>query len=232
MKYKIIIYFLSLFFLTNVVLAETPSFSNLQHLNQLQSNVNRLNERILSRDQPSAMQSDESGFHRQKTLQQKADADIVAEKPLVVLKKIQLKGMTAFPLEQLEKIYKPFYGKKITFSQLRSIVDTLTYVYNQKGYFLSQAILPPQNILNGVVTIQIIEGYIGSVDVQGKVKANTKIFIQDYARCVCGIKPIQEVMLEQLSKGLNRYPGIRTQFLLHKGLLPLTRPRILSNIFQ
>ncbi|MEI8012011.1 MAG: ShlB/FhaC/HecB family hemolysin secretion/activation protein, partial [Candidatus Omnitrophota bacterium] len=58
-------------------------------------------------------------------------------------------------------------GKRISLSEMQEVADKITALYRQKGFITSIAILPPQKIQDGRLKINIIEGGIGAVRVEG-----------------------------------------------------------------
>ena len=93
-----------------------------------------------------------------------------AQKITFQLNGVVLVGNTVFSTEELRFIYEQDLHKIITVARLFEIVQGITNYYRNNGYVLSRAILPPQHVKGGVVKIQVIEGYIGNVDVTGKPK--------------------------------------------------------------
>jgi hemolysin activation/secretion protein len=83
------------------------------------------------------------------------------------LNKIEFSGNTAFRTEDLLRLVKDKIGKVVSLGAIRDITQKITRHYRQKGYILSQAILPPQDVENGVVSIKVIEGYISEVIFEG-----------------------------------------------------------------
>jgi hemolysin activation/secretion protein len=61
-------------------------------------------------------------------------------------------------------LYEEHIGKDITLDFPWTLADAITSKYRDQGYFLTRAYVPEQDIKGGVITIKIIEGYIGQVD--------------------------------------------------------------------
>lgn len=57
--------------------------------------------------------------------------------------------------------FKP--GSELTLSALRGFATQIANYYHSRGYFLAQASLPAQDIVDGAVTIAVIEGQYGKV---------------------------------------------------------------------
>ncbi len=94
--------------------------------------------------------------------------------PRVRVNSLQVTGETLFSDEQLIAAtdFKP--GSELNLSDLRNIAARIARYYNDRGYFLAQAYLPAQDIEDGVVTIAVIEGRYGAIDLrnQSRLKDN------------------------------------------------------------
>nr|WP_255539174.1 ShlB/FhaC/HecB family hemolysin secretion/activation protein [Polynucleobacter sp. MWH-Loch1C5] len=71
----------------------------------------------------------------------------------------QLKAFTA---DELKALVQDLVGKELTFAEIQSAADRITRHYQAKGYFLASAIIPKQEVLNGVVRIFVNEGKLDS----------------------------------------------------------------------
>jgi hemolysin activation/secretion protein len=54
-------------------------------------------------------------------------------------------------------------GSSLTLAELRALAARISAFYNERGYFLTQAYLPAQDISAGAVTIAILEGRYGQI---------------------------------------------------------------------
>ena len=89
-------------------------------------------------------------------------------KPLFVLRGVSLAGASAIPQDQIAKAYQPYLGKRVSQADLAAIATAISETYRSAGFQLSRAIVPPQDIQNGSVRIQIIEGSITEVTLEGE----------------------------------------------------------------
>jgi hemolysin activation/secretion protein len=86
----------------------------------------------------------------------------------IEIKQFNFVGNTVFTDQYLSKISQEFIGKNITFAQLIQVETIINQKYQELGYINSFAVIPAnQNIQNGIVTIQIIEGSIADIEVTG-----------------------------------------------------------------
>jgi hemolysin activation/secretion protein len=83
------------------------------------------------------------------------------------VKRVEVLGSTVFSAEELAKVVAPFTGKQATFEQLLEIRTAVTDLYTRSGYTTSGAFLPPQDVSNGIITIQVVEGELERTEVQG-----------------------------------------------------------------
>jgi len=85
----------------------------------------------------------------------------------VFVREIHVIGSTVFSKEQLRQITDPFVGKTLTTEDLETIRRALTLLYKNAGFVNSGAIVPDQTVKNGVITIQIIEGSLEDIKIEG-----------------------------------------------------------------
>jgi hemolysin activation/secretion protein len=83
------------------------------------------------------------------------------------VREIRVVGSTVFSEEELAKITTPYTNRDLTSEDLEELRLALTRLYIEKGYVTSGAILPDQTVKDGIVTIQIIEGNLGRIDIEG-----------------------------------------------------------------
>lgn len=87
--------------------------------------------------------------------------------PRVLVKTVEVLGNTVFSQSDLSKVVAPFIGKNLTFDQLLNIRTAITDFYTSKGYATSGAFLPSQDVSDGNIEIQVVEGQVERVDIQG-----------------------------------------------------------------
>ncbi len=63
-----------------------------------------------------------------------------------------------FTAEQLANEVKELIGKELSFEEIQLAADKITAFYQEKGYFLAKAIIPKQEVKDGIVVIQVNEG--------------------------------------------------------------------------
>ncbi len=85
----------------------------------------------------------------------------------IEVQKIQVVGSTILSQDEINALVKPLEGRSATLEELKQIADKITEIYLNRGYITSRAVLPPQTITAGVVQIQVIEGKLTRIEVEG-----------------------------------------------------------------
>ncbi|MET0676488.1 MAG: ShlB/FhaC/HecB family hemolysin secretion/activation protein [Bradyrhizobium sp.] len=127
--------------------------------------------------------------------------------PLFVLRNVSLTGANAIALPQLAAVWQPFAGKKVSQADLATIATGIGDVYRATGFHLSRAIVPPQDIANGSVRIQVIEGGITEVALKGK--GAEQFGIRELMAPVLAEQPSRLTTLERRLMLVNMRPGVR-----------------------
>ena len=100
-----------------------------------------------------------------------------AGKIRVFVKDVHVVGNTVFSDEELTGVTEPFRNRTLTTEDLERLRLSLTLLYVNRGYLTSGAIIPDQDVKDGVITVQIIEGKLSRIDVEGN-----KWFASSYLR--------------------------------------------------
>ena len=98
--------------------------------------------------------------------QQQAAPVPVAAGTKFAVNSLQVTGETRFSAAKLVAVSGFQPGQQFTLYDLQVMAAKITNYYNQRGYFVARAYLPPQDITNGVVTIAVIEGRYGQVSLR------------------------------------------------------------------
>ncbi|TKS62262.1 MAG: hypothetical protein EWM73_02644 [Nitrospira sp.] len=80
---------------------------------------------------------------------------------------IHVTGSTVFSDAELAEVTAPFKNRTLTTEDLERLRLALTLLYVNNGYITSGAIIPDQDVVGGVITVQIIEGSLAKIEVEG-----------------------------------------------------------------
>lgn len=118
------------------------------------------------RSLPGTLYSPESSPQLQQPRQAPSEKTPTIEAKVRV-NRVEILGSTVLSPQELSRVTQPFTGKSFTFEQLLGIRAAITDLYTRKGYFTSGAFLPPQEITDGVVKVQVVEGRLERVEIRG-----------------------------------------------------------------
>lgn len=107
---------------------------------------------------------------------------------------INVTGSTILTSEEIQTLITPLENRSVTLTQLREVADKITALYLERGYITSRAIVPEQTIINGIVNIQVIEGTLENIEVEG-IKRLHPSYITSRIR-LGATKPLSTAALE------------------------------------
>ena len=90
----------------------------------------------------------------------------------IVVERFDVIGSTVFSPEQLAEATAPYTNQPITFAEILEARTAVTNLYLDSGYITSGAIFPPQRLEEGVAIIQIIEGSVEAIEINGTQRLN------------------------------------------------------------
>ncbi|WP_373489571.1 ShlB/FhaC/HecB family hemolysin secretion/activation protein [Blastomonas sp.] len=96
------------------------------------------------------------------------DPDSVDSTTKVLVTRFRILGFDSIAETRLQAPLAPFLGQELSLADIYRAADLLTRVYAEAGYALSFALVPPQDITDGVVVLQVVEGRIDALDIQLK----------------------------------------------------------------
>jgi len=99
--------------------------------------------------------------------------------PTVLLKRVEFTPGSAFLTQaDLDAILANYVGKRIDFSQIQHLVQDVNDLYTRKGIVTASAILPPQTLNRGVLKVQLVEGKLATVAVNGAQQVPADFILQ------------------------------------------------------
>lgn len=85
----------------------------------------------------------------------------------VFVRDVHVVGNTVFSDAEIAQVTAPFKNRTLMTEDLERLRLALTLLYINKGYLTSGAIIPDQDVASGVITVQVIEGKLIRIDVEG-----------------------------------------------------------------
>jgi hemolysin activation/secretion protein len=124
-----------------------------------------------------------------------------------VLRSINVSGAQAIPHDRIAAVYQPYLGKKVSQADLAAIAGAISDLYRADGFHLSRAIVPPQDIADGRVRIQVIEGAIVQADLKGD--GAEQFGVRPMLGPILAEQPSRLATLERQLFLINGRPGVR-----------------------
>ncbi|MDE5120845.1 MAG: ShlB/FhaC/HecB family hemolysin secretion/activation protein [Trichodesmium sp. St19_bin1] len=122
----------------------------------------------------------------------------------ITVLKVLVSGSTILTPQEIKTLVEPLEGRLVTVLKLRQIADKITEIYLDRGYVTSRAILPSQNIGDGIVEIKVIEGILGEIQIEGTKRLHNS-YIESRIR-LGERKPLDSARLEKKLRLLQSNP--------------------------
>jgi hemolysin activation/secretion protein len=142
-----------------------------------------------------------------------------AEQIRFKLNEIIVEGSTLFSNDAMAQHYKDKINQYVPLTYIYDIANKITEMYLNEGYTLSFAIVPQQKISNGAVKIQVIEGRISNVVIDGRYAGNKRI-LNKWKKAITQQTPAKSDVLINTLLVLKRLPGTNAIALLEKSDTP------------
>ena len=85
----------------------------------------------------------------------------------ITVSQFEVIGSTVFSQEKLTEVLEPYTKKPISFAELLKAQEAISQLYIKEGYITSGAFIPPQELKDGVVKIEVIEGELEAINITG-----------------------------------------------------------------
>jgi hemolysin activation/secretion protein len=110
-----------------------------------------------------------------------------------VLTAVSIRGATVFGAQDFAPLYEPYLARRVGVSELAALAEAITRKYRSAGYFLSRAVIPAQSAESGFLLIDIVEGYISEIRIEGAdVRA-----VRERVEAIVGRRPLRLAELDR-----------------------------------
>lgn len=158
--------------------------------------------------------------------------------PVIKVSKFVFSGNTVFPSAQLAELLDGYLNRPITLSDVYAAADRIADFYASKGYTLASVNVPPQKIADGSVLLEISEGVIGKISVEGSKRSKPERLIGFLGEVKSG-QIYQGAQLEQGMRQLNELPGLSARAVVRPGseygttdlIIKTEEKRVEGNVF-
>ncbi|NEO97434.1 MAG: hypothetical protein F6K58_01705 [Symploca sp. SIO2E9] len=142
----------------------------------------------------------------------------------ISVQSFNIEGNTVFSDQEIAKAFAPFTAGPFTWEELTQAADKVTQLYLEEGYLTSRAILVDQELIDGVVTIRVIEGELEEIEIKG-VTTLRESYIRDRI-ALAAQTPLNTERLEKMLRLLRQEPflddvsaSLRSGTRIGKGIL-------------
>lgn len=122
-------------------------------------------------------------------------------------RRFSIVGNHAVTDAEIRPLYDRYVGGRISEGELAELAEAITRLYRARGYHLSRAIIPPQDVKGGVIVVKVIEGSIVDLVVDGDSEG--RFGAKALLTPIVAEQPSQQHVLERQLLLLNATPGIR-----------------------
>jgi hemolysin activation/secretion protein len=130
-----------------------------------------------------------------------------------LLQRMVIKGSTIYGKRRFSRLFRRYLHRRIDLAKVYTIAQEITNMYRNDGYILSKAVVPPQKIEGGVVQIDVIEGYVDRVVIQGQVRGPRRL-LHEYRKGLLKSRPLKARTLERYLLLVDDLPGVSVKSVL------------------
>lgn len=146
----------------------------------------------------------------------------------VVVQTVSFAGHTAISEAALQAALGTVAGSSFDLAGLRGLTDRISDLYRASGFPFARAVLPPQDLQDGVLRIEIIEGRYGLVQAVGKSQDDSQndskdedaalaVRVQPFLKALKPGAVIESGALERTSHLLSDLPGVQSVLVIRPG---------------
>ncbi|MDI9348231.1 MAG: ShlB/FhaC/HecB family hemolysin secretion/activation protein [Methylacidiphilales bacterium] len=112
--------------------------------------------------------------------------------------------------------YNKSFRTGLSVGQLQLLANKITEYYRDRGFLLSEARLPEQSVIDGVVTFKVLEGTLGQIKVFGGISYSSQQITNQFEDLLN--QPITKSGLESRMMFLQDLPGLTLSASLARGV--------------
>jgi hemolysin activation/secretion protein len=161
-------------------------------------------------EEPTIRESDQPG------LRVPDQPNIVqVDKDVFQVNRIEVSGNAILDDDTVRRLVSPYEGHELTADDLATLVAKINEEYRRKGYLTSLAFIPPQDLERGTITVKVLEGIVGDMEIQGNKYFKAKVIESRISE-----KPGEPLNIPALEKELvriNRQEAFKVRATLSPG---------------
>lgn len=119
---------------------------------------------------------------------------------------VVIEGATVIAPADLTGFYENYLLKPVGDREIDTILRKITERYQNAGYYLSRAVAPAQEVVNGILRIRVVEGYVSKFSPQGDYP--NPALLDAYIRPVLAERPARLETVERALLLMSDLPGL------------------------
>lgn len=153
---------------------------------------------------------------------------VPTEGACITIRSIKVEGSTLLSSSTLRRLVQPFEGKCLTLGEINEILQRITNAYAERGYVTSRAVLGPQDLSGGELSVRIIEGTVEDITLtpQSTMQQGQLLSIFPWVRG----GPLNLRDIEQGLDQLNRLPSNAATMSIEPGEAPGASRVVINNV--
>lgn len=141
---------------------------------------------------------------------------VAADQALLTVKGFEFTGNALFSEQHLSAQLRSYIGRRVTLADLYEAADRIAGFYHEQGYTLATVNLPPQKVSEGTVLMQISEGRVARVVVEGDERYRPES-IRHYLGTFRSREIYRAESLQQGLRTLSTLPGLKVKATVRPG---------------
>lgn len=129
---------------------------------------------------------------------------------------ISLTGNTAIPTSAFADLIGPMVNTSVDANALLGLAEQIEGRYRDAGYILTRVFLPAQAVSDGRFSLQVVEGFIKSISVEG-ASPSTAYIVKQLTAPLLSARPLALPLLERSLLLSSDLPGVSATGVLRPG---------------
>ncbi len=136
-----------------------------------------------------------------------------AEKMRFRLHGVSLEGLSVYTAADFDDLIAPIRDKEISLGEVYDLTQAITQRYRENGYLLTRVVVPPQDVTDGALHLQVIEGEISQYIIETDSESVRQALIP-LAEKLVATKPLTSAAIERYLLLMNDLPGLTVKSVL------------------
>lgn len=221
MKLFPLCFFVALFLIQALVVVSqpVPNIQNLQSDYRPEQDLNRTMREIEARRLEAELSKELEQLEQPEPEEPEPEhVDKAPEVSVMVRQIIFNPGSVVLSDDMLSGMVADYLNRQVTLQQLNELVEKINRIYRERGYITAMAVLPPQQVKDGILRIALIEGRVGKVVIENN-KSTRESFITERVSIPKG-KVVSIKDLDSDLQWFNHTSDLRLQIRLQAGEKP------------